>query len=181
MCPWVSSLFAVRISLETDTLEQLSIWLWDNPPHREEQNCWPPHAPTSSTSSHADTQTSMSSWRRALTQTHSPEVPQETDAAMFTAAPEILTGRSSRPAAIIHAVFLPVHPSLPLFFLLLFLSDVFTSTLRSVYLSEATTQQVLLLGKSKSGGGVAYKFPEERASAHTQENVNRAWSISDNK
>lgn len=63
----------------------------------------------------------------------------------------------------------------------LFLSDISASTLCSVYLSKATTQQALLLSKSKSGGGVGDKFPDEHASGHTQENVNRAWSISDNK
>lgn len=70
----------------------------------------------------------------------------------------------------------------PLFFcVFLFLSDISASTLRSVYLSKATTPQVLLLSKSKSGKGWGGKFPDEHASWHTQENVNRAWSISDNK
>lgn len=71
-------------------------------------------------------------------------------------------------------------PSPSFFFLFLFLSDVSISTLWSVYLSKATTQQVLLLPKSKSGGGVGDKFPDEQPSGRTQENVNWAWSISDN-
>ena len=96
---------------------------------------------------------------------------------MFTASPETFTGRSERPAPIIPLLSLL---SLPNFFFL-FLSDISTSTLCSVYLSKATTQQALLLSKSKSGGGVGDKFPDEHASGHTQENVNRAWSISDNK
>lgn len=104
------------------------------------------------------------------TQTHFPKLPQETDAAMFTASPETLTGKSERPAPIF-----PLSPKLA------FLSDISASTLESVYLSKTTTLQVLLLLKSKSGGGVGDKFPDEHASRHTQENVNRAWSTRDNK
>lgn len=101
---------------------------------------------------------------------------------MFTGSPETLTGGSERPAAIIVSLLLTCPPSSPsFFFLFLFLSDVSISTLWSVYLSKATTQQVLLLPKSKSGGGVGDKFPDEQPSGRTQENVNWAWSISDNK
>ena len=94
---------------------------------------------------------------------------------MFTALPETFTGRSDSAATISHSLSL----FLAAFFL--FLSDISTSTLWSVYLSEATTQQVLLLSKSKSGGCIGDKFPDEHAGGHTQENVNWAWSISDNK
>lgn len=100
---------------------------------------------------------------------------------MFTGSPETLTGGSERPAAIIVSLLLTCPPLALLFFLFLFLSDVSISTLWSVYLSKATTQQVLLLPKSKSGGGVGDKFPDEQPSGRTQENVNWAWSISDNK
>lgn len=99
---------------------------------------------------------------------------------MFTGSPETLTGGSERPAAIIVSLLLTCPPPL-LFFPFLFFSDVSISTLWSVYLSKATTQQVLLLPKSKSGGGVGDKFPDEQPSGRTQENVNWAWSISDNK
>lgn len=62
-----------------------------------------------------------------------------------------------------------------------FLSDVATSTLWWVYLSKTTTRRALLGSKSKSGGGGGDIFPDEHASGHTLENVNRDCSTNDNK
>lgn len=139
------------------------------------------HAPTSGTSPHTDTQTSINTQIHSTTHSHTNTFPWaptgDRRCHVYCLAGNF--HRKERETSAYHSLSLSLLSQFRTFFL--FLSDISTSTLWSVYLSKATTQQALLLSKSKSGGGVGDKFPDEHASGHTQENVNRAWSISDNK
>lgn len=130
-------------------------------PRRKDKNCWPletqqcMHTPTSSTSPHTR-HTNIHKHMRPRDNTHSHKL-------IYLGSPRRQTLPCLQPRrklsqegakdqrlsftlsqSLLSIIFFSSSP---------FLSDISTSTLRSVYLSKATTQQVLLLSKSKSGGG----------------------------